>query len=463
MSVPLERIYDFVIQVLYSTIPTNNIIIYHFPPDGTRNLKDIFCSYVPSSNIIGHQTAVQFICNDQEPLNYDLYTGDEFIENMFEHFKQIKGKIQSHSRTSRFLSFDYEASPGDLDAWINDHKEIFKNYNLRLGMIPNGIIDKIILINSEQRSKNLEKYESDDYVGCYWWSHAVIARDWYRFAEHDGRFKNRLLNGKYDFLIFNRAWTGTREYRLKFAELLVDKRLHKKSLMKFNPIDDGTYYRKHKFKNQQFSNIIYQLENYFPKNIAPSSASADYDIDSYTQTNIEVVLETLFDDDRLHLTEKTLRPIACGHPFILMATHGSLEYLRNYGFRTFSPWIDETYDTIEDPVARLNAVVDEMERISNLSHTEKENMLLEMQKVTEYNKKLFFSSDFLNSIVDELKTNAIAAYEIAMKNITGKYWINFRRELLKRPSNRQYMELSRPEGRQKTIQMHLTLKSMMNK
>jgi hypothetical protein len=48
------------------------------------------------------------------------------------------------------------------------------------------------------------------------------------------------------------------------------------------------------------------------------------------------VAETVF-DTRIHLTEKTLRPIACGHPFILAAGPGSLKYLQTYGFRTFSP------------------------------------------------------------------------------------------------------------------------------
>jgi hypothetical protein len=69
------------------------------------------------------------------------------------------------------------------------------------------------------------------------------------------------------------------------------------------------------------------------------------------------VLETLFDDHRWHLTEKSLRPIACGKPFVLMATPGSLQYLRQYGFKTFDGLIDETYDSIQNPKQRLQAVL----------------------------------------------------------------------------------------------------------
>jgi hypothetical protein len=57
-----------------------------------------------------------------------------------------------------------------------------------------------------------------------------------------------------------------------------------------------------------------------------------------------------------HLTEKTFKAIALEMPFVLVAPYGSLAYLREYGFQTFSPYIDESYDLIEDPVARIEAV-----------------------------------------------------------------------------------------------------------
>ena len=143
----------------------------------------------------------------------------------------------------------------------------------------------------------------------------------------------------------------------------------------------------------------------FPISKATGSYSADYNSTDYQMSAIEVVLETLFDDSRLHLTEKSLRPIACGQPFILAATHGSLEYLRNYGFETFSPWIDETYDTIENPAQRLKAIVQEMKRIANLSADEKTFLYAKLKDITIRNKKLFFSFEFLQHIVNEFKEN----------------------------------------------------------
>ena len=40
-----------------------------------------------------------------------------------------------------------------------------------------------ILLHSEINSPELTRYENTEkFQGAYWWSHAVIARDWYRYA-----------------------------------------------------------------------------------------------------------------------------------------------------------------------------------------------------------------------------------------------------------------------------------------
>jgi len=266
-----------------------------------------------------------------------------------------------------------------------------------------------LLVHSEQRSAEVERYRAENFVGVYWWCHALIARDWFRYAEHDLALTNKDLHTT-DFLIYNRAWTGTREYRLKFIELVVQHGLEDHCLTWFSPVDEGADYRIHQFKNADLQINNYNLEKYFGPTLANSSASADYHTLDYQQTNIEVVLETLFDDTRLQLTEKALRPIACGQPFMLAATHGSLEYLRSYGFETFSPWIDETYDTVGNPAERLQAIVQEMHRIASLNHSDKAELYQELGKIAVRNQQLFFSNAWQQSIIDEFKTNLDIAF-----------------------------------------------------
>ena len=182
------------------------------------------------------------------------------------------------------------------------------------------------------------------------------------------------------------------------------------------------------------------LENYFPGSDAHSSYSADFDIEDYEATDIEVVLETLFDDDRLQLTEKSLRPIACGQPFILVGTHGSLEYLRSYGFKTFADIWDESYDLIIDPQLRLHAVTDVMRWISTWSAEIREKKMTQAQAIAEYNRKHFFSQEFFDQVVNELKTNLKSAFDELNQCNNYKSWISRWEPQINDPCVLEYLE-----------------------
>jgi hypothetical protein len=57
--------------------------------------------------------------------------------------------------------------------------------------------------------------------------------------------------------------------------------------------------------------------------------------------------------DSIFCTEKTYRAIACKHPFILMARPYTLKHLKKFGYKSFDPYIDESYDDILDDNERL--------------------------------------------------------------------------------------------------------------
>jgi hypothetical protein len=146
-------------------------------------------------------------------------------------------------------------------------------------------------------------------------------------------------------------------------------------------------------------------------NTATSNHSAVYDSRDFNHTAFSIVLETLFDDPRIHLTEKILRPIACGHPFILAAGAGSLQLLKRYGFETFSPWVNEEYDSISNSRDRLAAIVKEMGRISELSVDQQKIIVESCRAVAKRNQKRFFSADFFDTITAELKENVASAWD----------------------------------------------------
>ena len=197
--------------------------------------------------------------------------------------------------------------------------------------------------------------------------------------------------------------------------------------MKFNPMDDHCHYQDFQPVNAAFKANRYDIENYFEPCHANSDSSADYNSEDYGSIGIEVVLETLFDDQRWHLTEKSLRPIACGRPFILAATAGSLQYIRSYGFQTFAPYIDENYDTIQDPLSRLAAITNEMKRISQLSPKDKRSLWHAVYGVAKHNQNLFFSDQWQSGIFKEFVANINQGLAIMEQHKTGRHWKQMQR------------------------------------
>jgi hypothetical protein len=99
-----------------------------------------------------------------------------------------------------------------------------------------------------------------------------------------------------------------------------------------------------------------------------------------------------------------------------------LSYLRDYGFKTFSGLIDETYDSIKDPAARLQEIVTELSRIASLPQDEKLHLWKQLYDIAAYNKARFFSSEFHNNIVEEYVTNVNSGIQQCKSTMHGKWW-----------------------------------------
>ena len=255
----------------------------------------------------------------------------------------------------------------------------------------------------------------------------MIARDWFRYAEHDSQLLPTNKHIKKDFLIYNRAWAGTREYRLCFAEQIVDSDLSQHCQMSFSAYDMNEHYSQHQFVNAKFQISNFNLEDLFAANTHSATASADYVSEDYNSTAVEIVLETMFDDTRWHLTEKTLRPIACGQPFILCATPGSLQYLREYGFETFDGLIDETYDTVADSRERLACVIKEMQRIQHLPDSMRQQLYQDLAQISHRNQQRFFSAEFQQCIIAEFVQNIQQGLQEMAQHRTGRVVVEYKK------------------------------------
>lgn len=417
MSVPLDRLYNHL-----DGLCNHDIVIYRFFPHGSKKLTDLLPLQDVDKN--GWRYRIKnpgAICHDQEPLVFDQYSQTDMLEFFLSHSPNMIETPKSIARIHALI----------------------KDQHLRsVTGTRHSVYDKTLLIHSEQNSPNLVKYENVGFVGVYWWAHAAIAIDWYRYAQYDISLIPKFDSTQKDFLIYNRAWTGTREYRLKFTELLVEADLQEHCITTFSTESEGKNYQEFCPKNPAFKIQRHNLQDYFNPCTVDATASADYDNQDYQRSAIEVVLETLFDDTRWHLTEKSLRPIACGRPFMLAATPGSLQYLRNYGFKTFNGLIDESYDNIVDPVQRLEVICMEMKRLSLLDSNQKQNLMEKLYSIAKHNQQLFFSKSWQESIFEEFTDN----FELGMDKLsqfkTGKYWRKFQQEWTTDPEQFKFADAS---------------------
>lgn len=115
-----------------------------------------------------------------------------------------------------------------------------------------------------------------------------------------------------------------------------------------------------------------------------------------------IVTETNFFTDVRFLTEKIFKTIIYKHPFILVAAPYSLAWFKSLGYKTFSPYIDESYDTETNHCLRMKMIVDEVERLCSLEQDEFLKLVNDLNAITEYNLNYLKSKTKVESYIKKL-------------------------------------------------------------
>ena len=396
MSIPTNNLYNFVAQAL-----ENRYLIKYFYPWGQKGFANITCNDEDKhpnyfSDLLLDKPTV--MCHDQEPLDFDLYNDNALSE-------------QIHNMNPHILR-EYEGHKTD-----KSRRNSWHDLNLRWHL-PNDSSNFWVLLHSELNSPEIAKYENTGLFKCaYWWAHAPIAIDWFRFARYDNRLKRQSQDIKANFLLYARETTGKRAYRKNFLTQLKNT----------DSVQLGSF-------------------NKYP---ISSNSSAIYDPDDFAYTNCSIVLETV--NDRIHLTEKTLRPLACGHPFLLVNGHGALEKIRSYGFKTFHPFLDESYDLEPDRDKRMAMVIAEIDRIDTSSEKYQQWIWNGCQEIADYNKRLFFDDKFIRRVKTELQRTV---REHGMPTLTHK-----RLRKISAMMSREYRLSMDQTKRRRRAELYLKLKS----
>ena len=158
------------------------------------------------------------------------------------------------------------------------------------------------------------------------------------------------------------------------------RKLYKIELDDVTGIDTANYYDSH---NVYYENTYFSLvtETSFP--LRPFSE-----------------MYNAFTDTGRILSEKIFKPIVNKHPFIVVSNYQTLNLLKSLGYKSFSPYIDESYDDIKDDMLRLVAIAKEVKRLCELEGDDLNNFLNYCREVCEYNFNLLSNK---NHFVTQLR------------------------------------------------------------
>ena len=314
--------------------------------------------------------------------------------------------------------FFHDQEPVDLDVF----ESLFKEVKVRNGDIggrwvgPNWVWDfpnpagHIIV---SERGEYVEKLCSRyGWQPHYYFYHGWACLDWFR-----GYDKTFLIPRAQDrtptrtFMSPNRIVAGKRDHRVLFLynvfkHGLQNNHITAPSICPVENIDITSI-------AQKYTNVYQDIVQVFEQAQLPRlfDGEATQNMTSCWLTNfaeatdslIYVPTETVYFGRRTHITEKTFKAIALEMPFVLVAPAGNLEYLREYGFQTFSDIFDESYDTETDDVQRAERVTQLLQDLNNLSICERQQIHRACLPIVEHNYNHFYRGGFADILWDEMK------------------------------------------------------------
>ncbi len=224
----------------------------------------------------------------------------------------------------------------------------------------------------------------------------------YRDLSSDEYDAERLRDKKY--LSFNRM---PRNHRCELLEFILANDLLDSGFVSFGnyALWDSDEYLKIAVKD--FEHIQKNI-NLLPLNINATSERrnpADIrfeDTEYFDNSYFSIVTETAYYQTNqvgpnieiekdIFPSEKIYKPIVMKHPFILMGRPHFLEALRSHGYKTFHPYIDETYDTVEDDNERMQLIFNEIKRLTSFTDEQYKEWMQQVKPIIEHNKTHMFS------------------------------------------------------------------------
>ena len=383
-------------------------------------------------SIVGHGRENSIETNyvfffDQEPLDLTIHkpTFDKILRNNLDIvFSSIytpgNGLLNDptivwHNKDKDIMLVHKEKTKQAGNVWelgkfFEDHNDVLDNFK-RLNK--EKFLNHGHIVTSERDSIAVDKLCKEyGWTSHYYFFHGWAALDWYR-----GYNKSYLITPPNErhitktFIAPNRIIAGHRQHRLLmlyyiFKNNLMNNWISCPAVCPAENISvlDAVRPMADRYLDIESVFAAQHLPMNFPGETGHPMHSCWLSLfDESAECLLYLVSETVASGQRLHLTEKTFKPICLRMPFIIVGTQGSLAYLRSYGFRTFEGIWDESYDDEPNDNLRIQRIASLLSSLDELSVESKQDLFDQCQEVIEHNYHHFYSGAFEEILWTELQ------------------------------------------------------------
>jgi hypothetical protein len=309
--------------------------------------------------------------------------------------------------------FFHDQEPVDIDLFRNLFDEVAaRNQDIQQPLGPYTDMAFPAHIVVSERGEYVQKMQDHyGWISHYYFYHGWACQDWFR--GYDRTFllpRARDRNPKVTFMCPNRIIAGKRDHRVLFLYHLFKQNLAHNhiSAPRICPAESVDIVS----IAQKYTNVYHDMADILEHSELPrvfhgeeTQQMASCWLTNFTEAKnslVYVPTETVYFGQRTHITEKTFKAIALEMPFVLIAPAGSLEYLREYGFKTFDSVFDESYDQEQDDLKRLELATKLLKDLDNLSDRERNQIHRACLPIVEHNFNHFYRGGFTDTLWTEL-------------------------------------------------------------
>ena len=195
------------------------------------------------------------------------------------------------------------------------------------------------------------------------------------------------------FISFNRL---PKTHRLNLVLFLESKKFLEKGFVSFPKYDE--FWNWNLTEEHKFYSSIESLKEKLPLEIDKVDLQEKkwsfelFNNNFYLDSYFQIVTEnqcTSF-EDQLSFTEKVWKPITNLQPFILLADRHQIKQLKKWGFKTFHPFIDESYDDVLDKNKRQDMIFEQIEKLCNKPIGEIHDWYWSIEPILKHNYYHFY-------------------------------------------------------------------------